>query len=318
MDVNARDVWPALPYEDWRATCETLHRWTQIVGKVRLALAPMENHWWQVPLYVTARGLTTSPMPYGGRALQIDFDLLDHRLLLYESGGQRAEVPLVARSVADFYAEVMARLAGIGTPVSIHRRPAEVVDATPFDEDRAHASYDGDAVRRFFTMLLHADRLMKRFRSGFLGKVSPVHFWWGSFDHAVTRFSGRAAPPHPGGIPNLPDWITREAYNAELSSAGFWPGNDAFPAPAFYAYAYPEPDGFGEESAGPAGAYYHADMREFVLPYDAVRASADPDAAVLAFLEATYAAAAKRGGWDRARLERVAPTPADVRRQART
>jgi hypothetical protein len=308
--------WPALPFEEWRPTCETLHRWSQVVGKVRLALAPMENHWWQVPLYATARGLTTSAMPYGGRALQIDFDFIDHRLELRESGGRTAHVVLAPRSVADFYEEVMARLREIGTPVTIHRLPVELADATPLDEDHEHASYDADAVRRFFTVLLLADRLMKRFRSGFLGKVSPVHFWWGSFDHAVTRFSGRGAPVHPGGVPNLPDWITREAYNAELSSAGFWPGSDAFPAAAFYTYAYPEPAGFADADPAAAGAYYHAEMREFVLPYDVARESADPDAAVLSFLEATYAAAATNGGWDRERLERVAPTPAALRRQA--
>jgi hypothetical protein len=311
-DGRASD-WPPLPFDAWRDTCETLHRWTQVVGKVRLALAPMENHWWQVPLYVMARGLTTSPMPYGDRALQIDFDFIDHRLHLRESGGHKAEVALEPRSVADFYREVMARLAEIGTPVRIWTRPVEIKDATPLDED-GRASYDAASANRFFHALLQADRLMKRFRSDFLGKVSPVHFFWGSFDHAVTRFSGRAAPPHPGGIPNLADWVTRESYNAELSSAGFWPGNDAYPAPAFYAYAYPAPDGFSTEPAGPAGALYSQELGEFILPYDAVRRSADPDATVLAFLDATYAAAARRGGWDRAHLERAAPTPADVKR----
>ncbi|HUG39565.1 MAG TPA: DUF5996 family protein [Longimicrobiales bacterium] len=312
--VDGRPDWPPLPLAAWNDTRHTLHMWTQIVGKIRLGLAPMENHWWQVPLYVTADGMTTSPMPYGSRALQIDFDLVEHRLRIRTSDGRRSALSLQPRSVADFHAELMGRLADLELPVEIDPRPSEVPDPVPFDQDHVSSAYDARWVESFFAALRQADRLLKRFRSGFLGKVSPVHFFWGSFDHAVTRFSGRGAPPHPGGFPNLPDWVTREAYNRELSSAGFWPGDARLPEPAFYSYAYPEPAGFRAESAGPAGAYHHEGLGEFVLPYESVRSSPDPDAAVLEFLEATYAAAARTGGWDRGELERHAPTPGEVKR----
>jgi hypothetical protein len=299
-------AWPELSYNDWQDTRSTLHMWTQVVGKIRLALAPMVNHWWQTPLYVTARGLSTSPMPYGQDYLQIDFDFHDRRLRIDHSRGAQRALSLEPRSVADFHAELMARLAEMGTPVKIWTRPVEVEVAIPFEEDHEHASYDRDAAHRFFQTLRQADRLMHAFRSGFQGKVSPVHFFWGSFDHAVSRFSGRGAPPHPGGIPNLADWVTREAYSHELSSCGFWPGDARYPQAAFYAYAYPEPAGFRDTPVAPETAFYHPTLSEYVLPYGAVRQSADPDRAALDFLQSTYDAAADRGGWDRQRLERTA------------
>jgi hypothetical protein len=303
------DAWPALPYEGWRDTCATLHRWTQIVGKVRLARTPWVNHSWHVTLYVTSRGLGTSPIPYGERSFEIDFDLLAHRLLMRASDGAERSLALRPRSVADFYRDVLSNLAALGLEVDIDRTPNEVEDATPLDEDRKHASYHPDAARRFFQALVQADRVFKRFRSRFLGKVSPVQFFWGSFDLAVTRFSGRRAPTHPGGIPHLPDWITREAYSHEVSSAGFWPGNDRFPKPVFYSYAYPEPEGFSREPVEPKSAFYDENFREYFLLYDDVRAASDPDRELLSFLESTYRAAAERGGWDRGELEVKDPWP---------
>jgi hypothetical protein len=302
-------TWPELPYEGWRDTCATLHRWTQVVGKVRLARTPWVNHSWHVTLYVTSRGLGTSPMPHGERSFEIDFDFLSHRLLLRASDGAERSLPLEPRSVADFYRDVMENLAALGLGVDIDRFPNEVEDATAFDEDRKHASYDPDAATRFFQALVHADRLFKSFRSRFLGKVSPVHFFWGSFDLAVTRFSGRRAPPHPGGIPHLPDWITREAYSHEVSSAGFWPGNDRFPKPVFYSYAYPAPEGFAKERVEPKSAFYDESWGEYFLLYDDVRAASDPDRELSSFLESTYRAAADRGSWDRAELEVKDPWP---------
>ncbi len=309
---SAEPVWPDLPYPAWRDTAATLHLWTQIVGKIRLELAPWVNHGWQVALYVTARGLGTSPIPVGAETVEIEFDFLAHRLVFRTSRGAEHALPLRARTVADFHAGVFDTLGGLGIEVAIHEMPNELPDPIPFPEDTLHASYDPDAAHRFWRALLQADRVFKLFRSGFLGKVSPVHFFWGSFDLAVTRFSGRRAPVHPGGVPGLPDDVTREAYSHEVSSAGFWPGNAAFPQPAFYAYAYPTPDGF-RDSPVPAPAYFEETLGEFILPYDAVREAADPDALLLDFLDATYVAAADAAGWDRAALECAIGVPGRVR-----
>ncbi len=295
-------AWPALPYADWADTCHTLHLWTQVVGKVRLAQTPWLNHSWQTPLYVTARGLGTGLIAHGATGLDLEFDFLDRVLRLRTDRAER-RVALRPMSVAAFYGAVMAALQALGTPVAIHAAPNELPEAIPFAQDRAPRAYDGDAAERFWRVLLQADRVLKAFRTGFLGKASPVHFFWGSFDLAVTRFSGRRAPLHPGGVPNLPDSVTREAYSHEVSSAGFWPGGPGMEEPVFYAYAYPEPPGFREAAVAPGEARYDAAFGEFVLPYAAMRASADPDATLLAFLASTYAAAADGGGWDRAALE---------------
>lgn len=303
---SSMPAWPALAWQDWRDTCATLHMWTQIVGKIRLAQAPWTNHSWHVPLYVTARGLTTSPMPHGERSFQIDFDFVAHRLAILTGDGSAAAMPLAPRTVAAFYRELFAHLHALCLDVDIHTMPNEVADAIRFEDDRVHAAYDAEAVNRFWRALVQADRVLKQFRSGFIGKCSPVHFFWGSFDLAVTRFSGRRAPEHPGGVPHCPDWVTREAYSHELSSCGFWPGSDALPEAVFYAYAYPEPPGFAAAPVRPDRAGYHAALREFVLPYDAVRRAPAPDAALLAFLQDSYAAAASLGGWNRAALERTA------------
>jgi Family of unknown function (DUF5996) len=299
-------AWPALPLESWRDTYATLHMWLQIVGKTRLACAPMENHWWQVALYLTPRGLTTSGMPHGDRTFAVDLDFIDHVLALRADDGAERTLSLVPRSVAEFYAEYRAALHALGLDVRFKRRaPVEVETAIPFAEDREHAAYDPDAANRCWRILLQADRVLKRFRGRFLGKASPVHFFWGSFDLAATRFSGRRAPRHPGGAPNCPDYVMTEAYSHECSSCGFWPGGGAFEGPAFYAYAYPEPAGYGERAAGPDGARYDAAAREFILPYDAVRSARDPDAALLQFCQATYEAAADLARWDRAALDRA-------------
>jgi hypothetical protein len=298
--------WPALPYDEWKETCATLHRWLQIVGKIRRVQTPWANHSWHVPLYLSARGLTTSPIPCGERSFEIDFDFIAHRLLIETSDGAIATLRLEAKSVADFYEEIFAELARLGLAIKIHGAPNEVADATPFAADTRHASYDAVAVNRFWRVLVQVDRVLKEFRSRFVGKASPVHFFWGSMDLAVTRFSGRAAPPHPGGAPNCPDWIMREAYSHELSSCGFWPGNEALPEAAFYAYAYPEPAGFGAARVRPDAAYYHQAFGEFILPYEALRREAAPEAALLDFLDDTYAAAAGLGDWDRSALESAA------------
>jgi hypothetical protein len=297
------ELWPALPYEAWQDSCTTLHLWTQIVGKIRLALTPWVNHSWHVTLYVTPRGLTTSPIPYDGRAFRIDFDFIDHALLIETSDGTARRLPLEPRAVAEFHGALMAALAELDIRVRIHGRPNEVAEPIPFAEDRTHAAYDPDHAQRFWRVLLQADRLLKQFRTRFLGKVSPVHFFWGSFDHAVTRFSGRRAPPHPGGIPNLPDAVTREAYSHEVSSAGFWPGGGAIDYPAFYSYAYPAPAGFAAAPIRPQAAFFHEQLGEFILPYDAVRTAAAPDETLLDFLQSTYEAAASAASWDRAALE---------------
>jgi Family of unknown function (DUF5996) len=297
------ESWPALPYEAWKDTCATLHLWTQIVGKIRLAQTPWVNHSWHVTLYVTPRGLTTSPIPYDGRAFQIDFDFIDHALLIETSDGDVKRLPLAAMSVADFHDRLMAGLAELQIRVRIHGRPNEIPDPIRFRDDHQHAAYDPDYAQRFWRVLLQADRVFKQFRTGFLGKVSPAHFFWGSFDHAVTRFSGRTAPMHPGGVPNLPDLVTREAYSHEVSSAGFWPGGGAIDYPAFYCYAYPAPAGFSTAPVRPDAAFFHETLGEFILPYDAVRNAAAPDAVLLDFLQSTYEAAADAAGWDRAALE---------------
>ena len=298
------DVWPPLPLSEWQDTKDTLHMWTQIVGKIRLARAPMINHWWQVPLYLTPRGLTTSVMPYGRRSFEIQFDFLDHQLRIETDNGITRNLALEPRSVADFYREVMAALRDLGLEISIWTTPVEIEEAIPFEEDEQHASYDADAAERCWRVLLQSTRVMTDFRGRFLGKVSPVHFFWGSFDLAVTRFSGRTAPPHPGGVPNLADWVAREAYSHEVSSAGWWPGGGAVEEPAFYAYAYPEPDGFKTHPVRPEEAFYSTELSEWVLPYEAVRRAADPDGMLLDFLQTSYEAAADLARWDREALER--------------
>jgi hypothetical protein len=300
--MEADPAWPKLDFAAWRETGETLHLWTQIVGKTRLALTPWLNHSWHVPFYVTARGLGSSPVPVGGELAEFEFDFLGHRLAGWTSAGRSAEIKLRPQSVADFYQAFAAMLGSLGIEVEIDGRPCELADAIPFAEDRVHASYDPAAVDAFRRALIQADRVLKRFRTGFLGKASPVHFFWGSFDLAVTRFSGRPAPLHPGGVPALADAVTREAYSHEVSSAGFWPGNAACPQAAFYAYAWPEPAGFRDADPG-ADAAYDASLGEFLLPYEAVRTSADPEAKLLDFLQRSYQAAADSGGWDRAALE---------------
>jgi hypothetical protein len=306
---GAAEAWPALPLDQWEETCNTLQLWTQIVGKTRLALAPMQNHWWQVPLYVTSRGLGTSPIPHGERTFEVDFDFIDHRLAIRTGEGRTETLPLAPQSVAEFYGRYVDLLRSLGVEAKFRPIPNEVANPLPFQRDDVHRSYDPDATRRFWRALVQADRLLKEFRGRFIGKCSPSHFWWGSFDLSCTRFSGRTAPPHPGGVPNLPDWVTREAYSHECISAGFWPGNGGGPVrePAFYAYAYPEPSGCSQAAIRPAEASYHAALREWILPYEAVRRSGSPDALVRAFLESTYEAAAGLGGWDRAALERRAP-----------
>jgi hypothetical protein len=294
-------VWPELSYPSWGDTAVTLQLWTQIVGKVRLELTPWLNHSWQVPLYVTARGLGTSPIPVGSEILEVEFDFISHRLTTRSSAGAEAAMELRPQTVADFHRQAMDLLRSIGVSVCISDMPSEVPKPIRFSEDRIHSAYQPDAVHRFWRALVQADRVFKLFRTGFLGKVSPVHFFWGGFDLAVTRFSGRRAPLHPS-MPGLPDAVTCEAYSHEVSSAGFWPGGEALPEAVFYSYAYPEPPGFRERKVT-AGAYYDETLGEFFLPYETARSAADPDALLLDFLATTYAAAADAGGWDRAALE---------------
>ncbi len=296
--------WPELPYAEWADTAATLHLWTQIVGKARLWQTPWQNHSWHVPLYLTARGLTTSPIPHGGRIFEMRFDFIDHELVIDSADGRQASVALVPRTVADFYQETMAALAGLDLAVSIYTTPSEIPDAVPFEKDTEHKSYDPEYAQRFWRALLQIDRVFKEFRSRFIGKVSPVHFFWGSFDLAVTRFSGEEAPPHPGGVPNFPDWVAREAYSHEVSSAGFWPGGGGIDYPAFYSYAYPAPEGFSQKPVTPADAFWSNDLGEFVLPYDAVRTADSPDDTLLDFLQSTYEAAADSAEWQRALCER--------------
>ena len=306
-------MWPELPYAAWRDTLQTVHLWTQIVGKIRLTLTPWLNHSWHVPLYVTARGLGTSPIPIGTEILEIDFDFIGHRIAVRTSHGAEDGFPLTPQSVADFHRRLFELLSRLGVAVVIDDMPSEMANATRFSEDRNHASYDAAAARRFWQALVQADRIFKLFRSGFLGKASPVDFFWGSFDLAATRFSGRTAPKHPGGVPGLPDAVTCEAYSHEECSVGFWPGNDAFPHAAFYSYAYPEPAGYRDRAVTP-GAYFDTTLGEFILPYDTLRAAGDPDSMLLDFLSTTYTAAADAGGWDRAALECALGVPGQVRR----
>ena len=301
------NLWPALPFHEWKETCATLHMWTQIVGKVRLALAPWTNHSWHVTLYLTARGLTTSPIPFGAGAFEIRFDFVAHELRLLTSEGRLKVIALAPQTVAQFYHTVTEALRDLGIEVHIGMTPNEVEDAIPFDQDNKHASYDPEYANRFWRVLLQSDRVFKEFRSDFCGKCSPVHFFWGSFDLAVTRFSGRRAPQHPGGVPHLPDAVAREAYSQEVSSLGFWPGSDAMPEPIFYSYAYPAPPGFAEAKVQPAAATFNAQLKEFVLPYEAVRQAAARDQALLEFARSTYDAAATLGDWDRAGLVEVKP-----------
>jgi len=298
-------TWPSLPLVAWQDTYETLHMWTQIVGKIRMALAPKINHWWHSTLYVTPRGLTTSTIPYGTRTFEIRFNFLEHHLQIETSDGLTRTIALVPRSVADFYQDVMGTLRGMGIEVRIWTMPQEVQEPIPFEQDYKHAAYDPEYAQRLWRILVQVDRIMTAFRSRFIGKCTPVHFFWGSFDLAVTRFSGRRAPEHPGGVPNMADWVTREAYSHEVSSCGFWPGGGAVVDPVFYAYAYPTPEGFQDYSIQPKEAFYSSQMGEFVLPYEAVRQAENPDEMLLTFLQSTYDAAANLGNWDRQVLERT-------------
>ncbi|HVE95518.1 MAG TPA: DUF5996 family protein [Pseudonocardiaceae bacterium] len=304
-DVQARsghgEAWPALRVQEWTDTRDTLHMWTQVVGKIRLAKAPMVNHWWQVPLYVSTHGLTTSAIPHGARLFDIEFDFCDHQLRIRSSSGEQRSVALEPKSVAVFYTETMAAMRDLDLEVRIRTTPTEVVRAIPFEDDHEHASYDPVAAQSFWRQLLAAHRVLTEFRSRFIGKVSPVHFFWGSFDLALTRFSGRTAPTHPGGAPNCPDWVMVEGYSHELSSCGFWPGGGD--EGSFYAYAYPEPEGFRDYPIRPEAAFYSDDAGQFLLPYELVRTASDPDRTLLKFLQTTYEAAAERGGWDRLALE---------------
>jgi len=295
------ELWPELNLDAWQATYDTLNRWMQIVGKVRLTLAPKMNHWWHTTLYLTARGLTTSPIPYQKKNFEIDFDFIDHLVRIETNDGAREEIKLYPRSVADFYREFMSRLHSLGIEDSIWTVPVEIAERTPLDRDEIHASYDADYAHRFWQILAQTDRILKEFRSRFIGKVSPVHFFWGALDIAVTRFSGRRAPEH-GPIPNMARFVAVEAYSHEVSSCGFWPGAGLGEA-SFYAYAYPEPQGFKTYKVQPKEAYYHDAFGEFLLPYSAVRKSSSPDEVLLSFCQSTYEAAANLAKWDRAELE---------------
>ncbi len=296
-------LWPELKYDAWAETRATLQLWTQVIGKIRLTQTPWLNHSWHVPLYVNSKGLTTSPIAYGSRSFDMQFDFLEHALDITVSDGGARRVALRPRSVADFYGAVIAALAELGIAVAINEKPCEIAGATPFSQDRVHAAYDPEYARRFWQVLLQTDRVLKTFRTGFLGKCSPVHFFWGSFDLAVTRFSGRRAPPFTGAAPGVAQEVMREAYSHEVSSAGFWPGGNGTDYPAFYSYTYPAAAGFREHTVQPAGAFYSEALGEFLLPYETVRIAADPDAALLSFLQSTYEAAAVTGAWDRAALE---------------
>ncbi len=300
--LSSTEIWPDLPLEGWSDTAETLQRWMQIVGKIRLALSPMWNHWWQAPLYLTARGLTTSPIPYGTRSFQIDFDFIDHVLQLETSDGMKRSVELVPRTVADFLQVLMTQLRSLDLDVTLWTVPVEVEDRTPFEQDHHHAAYDPEYAQRHWQILVQVDRVLKAFRGRFVGKASPVHFFWGGFDLAMTRFSGRQAPEHPGA-PNVARFVMREAYSHEVSSCGFWAGA-GLGLPAFYAYAYPEPAGFQDYPIQPDEASYHDVLRLFLLPYTAVRTAVAPDETLLAFFQTTYEAAANLAHWDRAALER--------------
>ena len=295
-------MWPPLPYDAWKDTCSHLHLMSQIVGKIRLAQTPWVNHSWHVSLYLTPRGLTTGPIPHGNRIFDIAFDVFAHELAVRTSdGGQRA-LKLQPQSIASFYRSLMDALRALNVPVEINNQPNEIPNAIPFSKDDAIRPYDEAYVHSFWRVLIQADRVFNRFRTSFLGKVSPVHLFWGGLDLAVTRFSGRSAPRHPGGIPALPDSVTREAYSHEVSSAGFWPGGQGVDA-VFYSYAYPEPQGYRDRAVRPGSAYFHKDLGEFLLPYESVRTAGDPERMLLDFLYSTYEAAAITGKWDRAHLE---------------
>ena len=302
--------WPELPFEAWSETAATLHLWTQIVGKIRLVQTPWTNHSWHVPLYLTARGLTTSLIPYNGTAFEIAFDFHKQLLAITRIDGEERSLPLVPGTVADFYRSVFDNLKMLGFDIRIHTTPSEIPDAIPFDQDHVPRAYDPEYAARFWRALVQTGRVFTEFRARFIGKCSPVHFFWGSFDLAVTRFSGREAPPHPGGVPNFPDWVAREAYSHEVSSAGFWPGGAGADDAAFYAYAYPAPGGFSEFDVRPAGALWSNELGEFLLPYRDVQTAASPDDILLEFLQSTYEAAAQPGNWDRASLERELGRPA--------
>jgi hypothetical protein len=306
--------WPELPYAAWQDTRDTLQLWTQIVGKIRLMQTPWLNHSWQVALYLTSKGLTTTPIAHGARTFDIEFNFIEHTLDITVSDGTARRLPLRPQSVADFYSAVMAALAGLGIPVAINELPCEIAGAAAFSRDRVHAAYDRDYAHRFWQALLQADRVLKKFRTGFLGKCSPVHFFWGSFDLAVTRFSGRTAPPFPGKAPGVAARVMQEAYSHEVSSAGFWPGGNGTDYPAFYSYSYPQVPGFREFAVQSAAASFNDALGEFLLPYEAVRTAADPDAVLLAFLNSTYEAAAEAAHWDRAALECPLGTPGVARK----
>jgi hypothetical protein len=307
IGASDRDLLPALPFDSWKDTLATVHMWTQIVGKVRLRLCPLVNHWWSVPFYVTARGLTTSAMPYPqgpgngnfGGTLEVRFDFIDHKLFLETSQGRVVTIPLEPQSVAEFYQKFIAALAELGVTAKIWTTPCEIADPIPFEQDHLHSAYDPDAVHKFWRILVWSDQVFKEFRTRFLGKVSPVHFFWGAFDLAVTRFSGRSAPERPGADP-----ITREGYSHEVSSAGIWPGGGEIAGPAFYSYAAPEPAGFAQRKVRPPAAFYHPKLQEFLLMYDDVRTADSPKETLLQFLQDTYEAAAELGNWDRKTLER--------------
>jgi hypothetical protein len=290
---------PALPFDSWKDTLATLHMWTQVVGKLRLKLCPLVNHFWNVTFYLTARGMTTEAMPYESGTVEVRFDFIDHKLLIETDQGRTAEIALKPQSVAEFYTKFMAAIANLGVTTKIWTMPCEVPNPTPFEQDQAHASYDPEAVNKFWRITVWVDQVFQEFRAEFIGKVSPVHFFWGSFDLAVTRFSGRPAPERPGADP-----ITREAYSHEVSSAGFWPGGGDIKGPAFYSYAAPEPPRFGEQKVRPQAAYYHPQLKEFLLMYDDVRSATSPKAALMEFLQSTYDVAANLGKWDRKALER--------------
>jgi hypothetical protein len=297
------ESWPDIPFEPWKDSCATLHLWTQIVGKYRLARTPWINHSWHATFYVTSRGLTTSLIPVGSQGVQFDFDLIDHKLIGSLNDGSSKSFALEPMTVAEFYNQFLALTDELGVRTKIHGAPNEIADPIPFDKDTVHASYDADAVNRFWRALVQIDRVFKDFRTGFLGKVSPVHLFWGSFDLAVTRFSSRTAPLHPGGFPALPDTVTREAYSHEVSSAGFWPGGGPVDYPAFYSYAYPAPEGFSSQRVTPDEGFFDEKSGEYILPYSVVRNAADPDQTLLGFLESTYDAAARLAVWDQASLD---------------
>ncbi len=302
--MSDASLWPDLPLEAWSQTCDTLQLWTQIVGKVRIATTPLINHWWNATFLVTARGLAAPAMPYAGGTFDVIFDFAHHRLVVEASDGKTESFALEPMAVADFHAEFMKRLHRLGIEVRITTMPCEIERAVPFDKDRSHAQYDPVYAQKFWRALVQSARVMNAFRSRFIGKVSPVHFFWGSFDLAVTRFSGRAAPPPKGHTPFVADWVMAEAYSHECSSCGFWPGNGGFGYPAYYVYAYPEPAGYGDTRLQTKDAAYNKDLGQFILPYDAVRKANDPDALLLGFLQETYEAAATLAKWDRQSLER--------------